>query len=224
MGGGEKNTILSLEHEGDVIEGDDNLLAHATEYYTELFALALEFNIQINESLWEGVAQLSKLDNEQLCRPFSKAEIWNALSLMEKNKASSPDNIPIEFYQACWQIIKPNILQLFDDFHQGRVDISRINYGIITLLPKISDAARIQQYRPICLLNCLYRLITKTLTIGIKQFAEKLIHPTQTAFMGGRNIMTRVFTLHEILHETRLRKECGIILKLDFEKAYDNVN
>jgi uncharacterized protein YpiB (UPF0302 family) len=42
--------------------------------------------------------------------------------------------------------------------------------------------------------------------------------------MGGRNIMTRVFTLHEILHETRLRKECGIILKLDFEKAYDNVN
>lgn len=36
--------------------------------------------------------------------------------------------------------------------------------------------------------------------------------------------MSGVFTLHEILHETKLKKECGVILKLDFEKAYDKVN
>jgi hypothetical protein len=29
---------------------------------------------------------------------------------------------------------------------------------------------------------------------------------------------------HEILHELRVRKKKGIILKLDFEKAYDKVN
>jgi hypothetical protein len=104
------------------------------------------------------------------------------------------------------------------------VDISRINYGIITLLPKILDASKIQQYRHICLLNCLYKLITKILTIRIEPFAEKLIHTTQYAFMRGRNIMTGVLTLHEILHETKLKNECGVILKIDFEKAYDKVN
>jgi hypothetical protein len=67
-------------------------------------------------------------------------------------------------------------------------------------------------------------LITGTLTIRIEPFAEKLIHIAQFAFMRGRNIMTRVLTLHEILHETKLKNECGIILKLDFEKAYDKVN
>jgi hypothetical protein len=36
--------------------------------------------------------------------------------------------------------------------------------------------------------------------------------------------MTVVLTLHEILHETKLKNECVIILKLDFEKAYDKVN
>lgn len=36
--------------------------------------------------------------------------------------------------------------------------------------------------------------------------------------------MTGVLTLHEILHETKLKNECGIILKIDFEKAYDKVN
>ena len=41
--------------------------------------------------------------------------------------------------------------------------------------------------------------------------------------MKGRNIMTRVLTLHEVMHETKTRKEVGVILKLDFEKAYDKV-
>jgi hypothetical protein len=167
---------------------------------------------------------LSEADNEQLCRPFSETEIWNALSQMGKNKVAGPNSIPIEFYKACWSIIKPDIIQLFLDFHRGKIDISRINYVIITLLPKVSNAARIQQYRSICLLNCLYKLITKTLTLRIEPYADKLSHPAQSAFMRGRNIMSGVFTLHEILHETKLKKECGVILKLNFEKAYDKVN
>jgi hypothetical protein len=219
-----KNTILSFEHGDNTIEGDENILAHAIEYYSKLFGPAPTFDIQINDDLWDQSVSLSESDNDQLCKPFSKAEIWNGLSQMEKNRAAGPDSIPIEFYQACWQTVKPDIIQLFADFHQGTVDISRINYGIITLLPKVSDAARIQQYRLICLLSCLYKLITKTLTIRIEPFADKLIHPTQSAFVKGRNIMSGVLALHEILHETKIRNECGIILKLDFGKAYDKVN
>lgn len=96
---------------------------------------------------------------------FSESEIKNALDQMEKNKAAGPDKIPIEFYQACWGIIKHDIIQLFEDFFNKNVNISRINYGVITLLPKVSNATKIQQFRPICLLNCLYKLITKTLTL-----------------------------------------------------------
>jgi len=43
-----KNTVLSLEHEGNTIEGDENLLAHATAYYSELFGPDPKFNVQIN--------------------------------------------------------------------------------------------------------------------------------------------------------------------------------
>lgn len=66
--------------------------------------------------------------------------------------------------------------------------------------------------------------MTKTLTIRLEAVANKLIHNTQTAFMKGRNIMSGIMCLHEILHETKRRKEVGVILKLDFEKAYDKVN
>ena len=54
--------------------------------------------------------------------------------------------------------------------------------------------------------------------------AQKVIKPSQTAFMTGRNIMKRVVILHETIHEMHRKKLDGIILKLDFEKAYDKVN
>ena len=36
--------------------------------------------------------------------------------------------------------------------------------------------------------------------------------------------MNGVLALHEILHETKKGKVVGVVLTLDFEKAYDKVN
>uniref|UniRef100_A0A0A9A5N4 Uncharacterized protein n=1 Tax=Arundo donax TaxID=35708 RepID=A0A0A9A5N4_ARUDO len=74
--------------------------------------------------------------------------------------------------------------------------------GIITLLPKVVEASRIQQF----------------MTIIIEPFMGKLINKCQNAFIKGRNIMDGVMALHEILHETKVQEEVGVILKLDFEK------
>jgi hypothetical protein len=54
--------------------------------------------------------------------------------------------------------------------------------------------------------------------------ADRIIHKAQTAFIKGRNIMNGVLALHEILHETKRRGPPGVILKLDFKKAYDKIN
>jgi hypothetical protein len=74
---------------------------------------------------------------------------------MEKNKVVGHDGYPTEFYQWCWNFIKGDILKLFNDFHQMKMDVKRINYGTIALLPKVKGANKIQQYRLICLLNCI---------------------------------------------------------------------
>jgi hypothetical protein len=53
--------------------------------------------------------------------------------------------------------------------------------------------------------------------------AKSVISTTHTAFIPGRNILEGVVVLHETLHEIRKRKKRGVIMKLDFEKAYDKV-
>jgi hypothetical protein len=46
----------------------------------------------------------------------------------------------------------------------------------------------------------------------------------QTAFMPGRHILEGVLLLHETIHELHHKKLDGVLLKIDFEKAYDKVN
>jgi hypothetical protein len=58
----------------------------------------------------------------------------------------------------------------------------------------------------------------------ITGIAKKVVSPSQSAFMPGRNIMEGVVMLHETIHELHRKKMNGVILKLDFEKAYDKVN
>jgi hypothetical protein len=36
--------------------------------------------------------------------------------------------------------------------------------------------------------------------------------------------MNNILALYEILHETKRKKKIGVILKLDFKKAYDKVH
>ncbi|WVZ76758.1 hypothetical protein U9M48_024700, partial [Paspalum notatum var. saurae] len=85
------------------------------------------------------------------------------------------------------------------------------------------DAKHIKHFRLICLLNVSFKIFTKVTCNRLDRVANNIIRPTQTAFMSGRYIMERVVILHETLHEMHRKKLDGVILKLDFEKAYDKV-
>jgi hypothetical protein len=113
---------------------------------------------------------------------------------------------------------------MFQDFHKGVLDIKRLNFGVITLVPKLKEANTIKQYRPICLLNVDYKCFTKLLTNRLVPVAQNIIGENQTGFVKGRNILEGVLVLHEVLHELRTSRKQGLVLKIDFEKAYDRVN
>jgi hypothetical protein len=52
-------------------------------------------------------------------------------------------------------------MQLLEDFYNGNLNLSSLNYGIIVLIPKIRDVVSIRQFRLICLLNVFYKVFTK---------------------------------------------------------------
>jgi hypothetical protein len=142
---------------------------------------------------------------------------------MEYNKAPDPDGFLAEFYQSCWDFVKDDLMALFREFHRGDLPLYSLNFGTIILLPKCREAEKIQQYNPICLLNVSFKIFIKVATNRVTQIAQKVISPSQTAFLPGRNIMEGVIILHETIHEMHRKKHNNLILKIDFEKAYDKI-
>jgi hypothetical protein len=127
-----KNNIVFLEDSDRKIVGNENILEHATQYYSKLFGPAIGNIFQMDMGIWSGIEKLNEFDNQILCGDFTEKEIKEDLFKMEKNKAASPGNIPAKFYQVCWDVIKNDIVGLFHDFHAGDLNVSRIYYGTIT--------------------------------------------------------------------------------------------
>jgi hypothetical protein len=125
---------------------------------------------------------------------------------MDANSAPGTDGLPVGFYKEFWHNIKYLMLEMFTEFYRGELNLSRLNYGMISLIPKLKEANNIKQYRPICLLNVDYKWFTKVLIMRLTPCAGKLTSNTQTTFIPRRYILEGVVVLHEVLHEIRVKK------------------
>jgi hypothetical protein len=111
-----------------------------------------------------------------------------------------------EFYQFFWELIKGDLVALFHEFHQGSLPLLSPNFGTIILLSKCAEALKIKQYRPIYLFNVSFKIFTKVLTNRLTSVTHRVIQPTQTSFLLGRNIMEGVIVLYETIHELHRKK------------------
>lgn len=102
--------------------------------------------------------------------------------------------------------------------------MSKLNLASICLIPKKDDPKLVSNYRPISLINCSFKLITKALTKRLSTVISSLIDPSQTAFIKGRLITDNIASAHEVLHQVRKKRLKGVLFKLDYEKAFDRVH
>ena len=58
----------------------------------------------------------------------------------------------------------------------------------------------------------------------ISAFADSIISRNKFAFVIGRYKLDPAVMLHEVMHELSSKKLKGILLKIDYEKAYDIIN
>jgi hypothetical protein len=142
---------------------------------------------------------------------------------MEPNKAAGPDGFNAEFYQKNWELVKSDIKSMFDKFYAGKLDITRFNYGVVTLIPKGKDADCIHKYRPVCLLNVILKNFTKVLVSRLVKIIWKVIKLSQTAFLKGIYILEGVVLMHEILNEMHTKNILKLFSKFILKKLLINL-
>nr|GEV69459.1 RNA-directed DNA polymerase, eukaryota, reverse transcriptase zinc-binding domain protein [Tanacetum cinerariifolium] len=96
------------------------------------------------------------------------------------------------------------------------------NSSFVALIPKVADAKFVNDFRPISLIESVYKVFTKILANRLALVIAKIIFDTQSAFVANRQILDEPFILNEILHWCKRKKKQAMFFQVDFAKAYDS--
>lgn len=160
----------------------------------------------------------------KLERPVSLLELDAALKDMANNKAPGKDGVITEFYQKFWPLIRSDYMAMISDALAAGWFPNGVTCGVLAMLHKGGPRSLLTNWRPIALLNVVYKLYAKALQLHLEPVLSKIICDDQSAFLPGRFILDNIMLTHETIDWARHSHQPLIFLKLDFSKAYDKVD
>ena len=97
--------------------------------------------------------------------------------------------------------------------------------GIIICIPKDGRPKQyIKNWRPISLLNNTYKIASACVAQRLKLVLPDIIHKDKTGFLKGRYIGEYLRKIFDLLIKADIEKNPGLLLNVDFEKAFDSVS
>ena len=155
---------------------------------------------------------------------LTEQECLKALRSMDREKTPGTDGLPAEFYKIFWKDLSPLLISALNcSYDEGSLSITQ-RRGIIKLVPKKdAEPHLIKNWRPLTLLNCDYKIAAKAIANRIKSVIPKLINNDQTGFLKGRFIGENIRLIDNIMNYVSQKNIPGLLLFIDFEKAFDSL-
>lgn len=140
----------------------------------------------------------------------------------QTNKTPGDEGLTTEFYLAFCPILGKHLAASFNYAHnQGELSNSQ-RQAVITLREKKNKDKRfIKNWRPISLINVDTKIASKALAKRLESILPDLIHCNQNTYVLGRSIFDAVRTIEVIIEFTKHTNTAGILITIDFEKAFD---
>ena len=123
--------------------------------------------------------RLSQGDSHTLELPLSREEIKRAVWSCGNDKAPGPDGFNFRFIKRFWNTVEDDIVEAVKFFEEHKIINPESNTSFITLVPKNSDPQSLKEFRPINLIGCLTKIISKALASHLKPFLDSIISPKQ---------------------------------------------
>ena len=228
----EKKVIAQLKLEnGEIISDMKQINLEIESFYSDLLetksAGLLSTNFRENFSAFVENLDIPKFSFEEsmsLESDLTLGEIKNVLKSFQSNKSPGGDGFSKEFFETFFDLIGIHLLNSYNEaFTKGQLSISQ-RRGVICLIPKDdSDLTELSNWRPLTLLNVDYKILAKAIGQRIESKLSSLIHSDQTGFIKGRFIGQNVRLLNDIMEYTEAKNLPGILLFIDFRKAFDTI-
>ena len=186
-----KKTIKNLQlANNSIIKTDSEILKEAESFYRQLYSSC---SPQIDDTYAniffpeENTVMLDEQGQNECEGLLTKAECLESLKSMESNKSPGSDGLPAKFYKVFWNDMHHYLLNALNcAYAKGLLAVTQ-RRGLITLLPKKNKPANfLKNWRPITLLNCDYKIATKSIASRLRKVIPRIINHDQTGFLKNR--------------------------------------
>ena len=200
-------------------------------FYAQLYKSEMESDVnQDNLKDFEDftnelfIPRLSNPERDAKEGKLTIEECKEALNTFNSGKSPGEDGFTVEFYNTFFALLGKDLINcLNESYDLGEMSISQ-RRDVISLVPKDdSYLLLLSNWRPITLLNVDYKIASKAIAKRIESVLPKLIHSDQTGFIKDHYIGQNIRLLNDVLDQTKLHDIPGILLLLDFRKAFDTI-
>ncbi|CAL8996958.1 unnamed protein product, partial [Prunus brigantina] len=167
-------------------EDEHGLQSFVLDYFTHLFTSSA-FGSE-GEIIDAVESRVTPDMNNLLLTDYCDAKIQEAVFQMYPTKAPGPDGMPPIFFQKYWHIVGSDVTRAIKDFLTSGRLFQKINFTNVVPIPKVNHPKDNSQLRPISSCNVLFKIASKVLANRLKLILDKIISPSQSAFISGRLI------------------------------------
>lgn len=154
---------------------------------------------------------------------ITEYEVKEVIKKMKNCKTPGSDGFPIEFYKVFWRDIGEYLINSLNlAFSKGQLSITQ-KQGIITCIPKSDNREYMKNWRPITLLNVDYKILSGVLSHRLRKVLKDIISQEQKGFLAERYIGENTRLVYDVMHYLAEKNKKGMIMLIDFEKAFDSV-
>jgi hypothetical protein len=127
-----KCAIHSLSSDQGVVMEKEAIQELIYSFYRNLMGAEEPKLLSIRSDLWSPQQMVSAQENDELMRTFTAEELDYVLHETKTDTAPGPDGLPVLFYKKFWPLLKQGVMEILNGFALGRVDIARLNFGILS--------------------------------------------------------------------------------------------
>ena len=222
----EKVIQYLIDENGEEVYGTKDILEVQKNYYKNLYKEAIEIDdTPIEAIIGTNPKQLSQKEADDLEGELTYKELAEALKSMKNSKSPGNDGFTVEFFKFFWQDLGVYILRSINcAYENGLLSVTQ-KQGIITCLPKPNKPRHLlKNWRPISLLNVIYKIMSSAIANRLKKVLNNIIYQDQKGFISGRYIGENIRLIYDILFETKQQNMPGLLLSIDFKQAFDSIS
>ncbi|RUA04563.1 MAG: hypothetical protein DSY43_06055, partial [Gammaproteobacteria bacterium] len=218
--------IRELEIDGKRITSQADIINEQKTFYEKLYDEHNTDTERAKKVMTDmNIKKITPIQAREIEGQISYDELCQTVRQMKNNKSPGQDGYSVEFFKFFWQDLGKLILRAINEaYTEGKFSITQ-RRGVITCLPKPNkDRRYLSNWRPITLLTVIYKMASGCIANRLRQVLDTIISDDQSGFMKGRFIGDNIRVLYDILYETKIQNIPGLMISIDFEKAFDSIS